>query len=435
MSLDPKRDERDGATRSISPPSPSQLRAPGLEEALESARAAIRGGDLASAGATLSPWLAEARGDLEVASLWLQLLGEVSHAGQLARELRRLASDWAEEARIHRAIGLTALRWARANRSRWERRAQPLTGEALLEAPDQLAATAIERHLRGARSVSAEQRIDLLFLRAELLALGGAEAEDEAMRVLEEALQQRPDEGGGWYLLSRIHSRRARWEKAEAALQAIHGTLEHPAIDWQSALCGTALGLGERAVERWQKLSHDAVVGRDLRPIVAGLEPVELRLTNRMRGADTPSEELAQPPAGAPWAEEIVWVQPLSPAHGRLMHPSHGQFPADFGALVIWEGEPLSFRNFQGREVPCFPAIACLERGAPVLTAPAPPLREEERSALAELLPEGLYFYQAAGPEESGKLIYPETLSEAQAASQLQTALAALAGQKTDGAE
>ena len=239
-----------------------------------------------------------------------------------------------------------------------------------------------------------------------------------------------PDEGGGWYLLSRIHSRRARWEKAEAALQAIQGTLEHPAIDWQSALCGTALALGERAVDRWRKLSHDSVAGPDGRPLVSGLEPVELRLTNQMNGVGVSSEGASQA-----WIEEIVWVQPLSPVHGRLMHPSHGQFPADFGALVIWESEPISFRNFQEREVPCFPVIDCLERGAPVLTAPAPLLEREEQAMLAKLLPEGLHFYQAAGPEESGKLIYPETLSEEQAASLLQAALDQLSDTRTEQAE
>ena len=92
MSLDPKRDEASNRTSSSAPLSPLHQRPPALEEILNEVRAAIRAGDLSGAGKLLSPWLEETRRDLEVAMLWLQLLGELNHAGQLARELRRLAS-------------------------------------------------------------------------------------------------------------------------------------------------------------------------------------------------------------------------------------------------------------------------------------------------------------------------------------------------------
>ena len=111
-----------------------------LQECLHGAREALKAGDAARAGALLAPWVEETRHVPELALVWVKLLETVDEGRQLARELRRLSSDWSESRELHAAMARAAIAWSRRHREQWESRPLPCVGEDLLSAPDQLMA-------------------------------------------------------------------------------------------------------------------------------------------------------------------------------------------------------------------------------------------------------------------------------------------------------
>lgn len=383
---------------------------------LNQAWAALAQGDHALACELLAPYATQTTEDLQLAEVWASMLGAVDDERHLSYELERLAGRWAEEPRVVLAIAQSASRWAsRALPLQPPPSTEPLPvqeGDTLAERRLQpvlwLAAQVVTFCLEHAAPSEAEGRATLYLARAHLLCWGGAEAEEGALGDLEVALSLSPALGEGWYLLARLHLSRARWEKALAAqLQAREVGLGGAQLTWLELVARTGLGgdAASRCPELWAELNHDGLtLGSGGRAVKRGYEPQLVALHSHMVGPSGVYDQRQE------WALERVWVQPLSPCHGRVLHPTLQPLPAGYDDLVIWDPQPATFIEHEGDERPVLRAIACLERGrAHSRPLPKAQLTSAQLEALNERLPKGVFYYQAPhapqGPQ--GALCWP----------------------------
>ncbi len=236
------------------------------------------------------------------------------------------------------------------------------------------------------------------------------------MDDLEIALSLNPKNAEAWFLLSRIHSKRARWEKALLSLTQIDliedVQLSKEKIQWQRALLTLALCFDDQTKEKynyqnlviWEDLGHkDFKLDQKQRPIKTSYPKIEVYLHTEM------SNVAGQYETDAVFKAEKVWVQPLSPCHGRIIQPSILSFCADFDDLIIWDVQPVE----NNEDEAIFKAIACLEKGnALSRSMKLPVLQKEQLDQINEALlkiNQGIFFYQNLDLDmPHGKLVYPK---------------------------
>jgi hypothetical protein len=380
--------------------------------------AALAQGNHAEALSVLGPYAEETKSEPAVAQVWAAMLGALDDERHLSYELMRLAGRWAEEPEVVKQLAKAALSWASKHLSLApplsDDSLPPLKGDQPLERAVWLAARVVSYCLEHAPPSAPQERAELYHLRARLLCWGGAEAEEQALSDLEVSLSLHEREARAWYTLARLHLSRARWEKALLANEQAQALgLDALQLTWLEVVARTALGgeAAERTPELWHTLNHD-----DLTLDVSGraakvdFEPQLIALHSHM----------ASPGGGydltLEWALERVWVQPLSPCHGRLIHPPLTPLPAGYDDLIVWDPQPVGFEEVEGDERPVLRAIATLERGRAQSRPLLRPLLSPERlDTLNKALPKGVFFYQAPhGPAEQGVLCWPrgEALSD-----------------------
>lgn len=361
--------------------------------------------DAAGAFKVLEPHLDDLAEDVDLARVWAGVVGHLSDPVALATEIGRFAEAWGSEPRVMLPAVHAAVRWCRRF---------PLARKAIRDPVARSGAEAARRclHALGGATHDPDVRHGLHLALAEALVEVGPALDDDALTAFELALQTRPEDAAGWLALARLHTRRGRFAKGRDATQ--HAlSLEHSAAGhWNLALCATALGEAETAVDAWRSVDHDAVLNREGEAAVAGLEAVEVYLA-----ADTPrvGQELERRvEAGDPHAVESVWVRPISPCHGRLVSATRLDLPADFDDVILWDGTPVDFRHADGKDVPRFRALAILREG-----------RAQTRRVRGALpfpkalikvhqgLPEGCFVHPFAQPGKGpfeGKFVFPRAL-------------------------
>jgi hypothetical protein len=149
------------------------------------------------------------------------------------------------------------------------------------------------------------------------------------------------------------------FDEALAALEAYAsvGGERDKAFRWNTGICATGAGLGQKALEMWLAEGVKITLGADGMP--DGEFPnVQVRIssTGALGGPK------CQPAADAP-GYEYGWVTPRSPCHGVLLTPLVMDEPADVGDLLLWDGAPVRFKEFDGRRIPTFPLLKVLARG------------------------------------------------------------------------
>jgi hypothetical protein len=378
------------------PTHPDPARAEALEalkaQALPRALSALSEGKHARACEALAPLADLTLTDAEVARAWALMLGGVDDARHLTHELKRLASRWAADPEVVPTLAHAALAWSR----RHLRLAPPAADDS----PPAIGARALTHCLKESPPSAPEARAALYHARAKLLAFAGEEGEDQALSDLEVSLTLAPS-GEAWYTLGRLHLSAARWEKAALCAEQARGAgLEAEQVSWLEAIARTALGAPhlDLALAAWARLKHDDLQrGAGGRPARLGLERVLVSLHAHLPAPHAGAE------GGAGWVTEVVWVQPLSPCHGRVLHPTLHALPADVGDLVLWDAQPIDFEDVEGDTRPVMRALACLERGEmECRPAPLPWMPPEAREGLNARLPDGAFFYQGASAEALG---------------------------------
>ena len=216
-----------------------------------------------------------------------------------------------------------------------------------------------------------------------------------------------------------------------ASLQAQEHGFDQQKVSWNLAVALTALApqslpFAPSLAESWTAAGHEEFVKINLKDrcgrfVAPQLERQRVMLTSHLiqigGGWDLTEE----------WLSEVVIVQPLSPCHGRILHPALNKLPADFDDLILWDPQPVGFQQIDGEEQPILKALAVLEKGqARVKSFPYEKLSTKSLNELNQLLPDGVFFYQSPEMDtatQAGKFCWPTSLSAQEAAKLLEEAL------------
>ena len=181
-----------------------------------------------------------------------------------------------------------------------------------------------------------------------------------------------PDDWTHHYNLGLFLKTRGRFAEGTAVNQTALGLLgeeEEDGVTWNLGICATGAGRGEVAYQRW--LSIGCKMSWTEGELPVGTWPsVQVRLAERPLAERSAEQD-------DPGDEETIWVQRLSPCHGRVRSALYADLGVDYGDLVLFDGAPIVTRTWGERRVPVFPHLGTLKRG------------EWRRYAFAGTQPEG----------------------------------------------
>ena len=294
--------------------------------------------------------------DRTLAELALGLIREMGNTGAQRELLRDLAKAWTSDWRL--TLGAASLLVEQAGRRGMD---EPPLSE---EGPASWAAAALKGSLDALDQADREDPEAAGNLNAMLgnaLRFCGPGRDAEAQEAFTRAIELDPERGEWWYDAGLLDKWRGRFDEGYAANEQAKMRLgpERPVL-WNLAICATALGKAEEAVELWEEIGVPARIdrARDL-PYVAGLPPMLLRVLSRTPATDATS----QLPDKAV-AFELVWIAPLSPCHGVVQSPTFRDAPIDYGDLVLWDGAPVAAHTTSANDpVPVFPLLEILRPG------------------------------------------------------------------------
>lgn len=323
------------------------------------------------------------RTDPELAGLALGLIQEMGNGVGHREVLRDLSQAWSTDWRV--MLGTAALLIEQAGRRGMDE--PPITDDG----PAQWAAAGLQQALDA---LDDDDRDDpevagnLYAMLGNALRLCGPNRDAEAQEAFTCAIELDPDRGEWWYDAGLLDKWRGRFDEGFRAneLARMHMGPER-AVLWNLAICATAIGKAEEAVQAWRGLDVEARIdhARSM-PYVAGLPSLLVRVLSRTPASDATSQ-LPDRVVGF----ELVWVAPLSPCHGVVQSPTFRDAPIDYGDLVLWDGAPVAaHETAENGRVPVFALLEVLrpggERRLPFVA------RQREQGALDGLeddLPEG----------------------------------------------
>jgi hypothetical protein len=312
---------------------------------------ALAARDTARAFGLLTPLKARVADDRQLAVAWLTLLRIAPHQVGLVDDVERIMAGWSSDLDL-RLAACDAL--IRAAELLGPDAPSGNSGPALKAA--NLAAASIER-------LSASERLDPqiggYWLMNYANALRLAHLFDEAESAYTAALALDPKHGDWWFNFGLLHKARHDFERGlQAAQRARELVGERRGVLWNIALCATALGRGEVAVEALRAIGFDARVLSGGMPHVDDLPAVQVRVATRGSGHGFAGAELDRSVAF-----ELVWVSPASPCHGVVQTPTFREASVDYGDVVLWDGTPLGMTEHDGKPVPRFPLLSRLRAG------------------------------------------------------------------------
>jgi tetratricopeptide (TPR) repeat protein len=166
---------------------------------------------------------------------------------------------------------------------------------------------------------------------------------------------------GTWedlYGLGLFYKTRGRFKEGQDANQRAFdaGGAEDEAVQWNLGICATGAGDAETALKIWKSMGNELELGRFGLP-EGGYHDVKVRLAQRPLAERNPT---LQP--DDPGLEETVWVERLSPCHGIVRSALYEELGVDYGDVVLFDGAPITFHEYDGERVAVFPHLATLER-------------------------------------------------------------------------
>jgi hypothetical protein len=314
------------------------------------ARTSLETGDVESALAALSAREADLDRDPELAAVWLDALRALPTRPTVMAEVQRVLARWPHDPALVTRACDALIRVAERT---------PPDVPPTQQGPAQLAAEAAAQCLSSLATSGpdAAYRAYLHMGRANALRL--SHAYDEGLTECRAALELEPARGAFWLNLGLLHKARRDFEAGLAANQHARSLLgDERAVLWNLAICATALGRGELAVEAWRALGHAAQLAQTGMPFVDHLPPLQVRAASIGSGHDARS---SVPDRSVGF--EQLWVTPLSPCHGVVSSAAYRDMSIDCGDLVLWDGVPVALSEVDGKPVPCFPLLAVLRRG------------------------------------------------------------------------
>jgi hypothetical protein len=294
--------------------------------------------------------------DRKLAELALGLIQQMGNGPAHRDVLRGLADAWSSDWRL--TLVAASLLIEQAGRRGMD---EPTLTE---DGPASWAANAVQRTLDAlgdAEGKSADVAGSLHATLGNALRLCGPGRDAEAKEAFTRAIELDPERGEWWYDAGLLDKWRGRFDDGYAANEQARMRMgsQRPVL-WNLAICATALGKAEEAVEVWEEIGVPARLDRSRgMPYVAGLPPLLLRVLSRTSPTDGTSP-LPDKTVGF----ELVWIAPLSPCHGVVQSPTFRDAPIDYGDLVLWDGAPVAAHQVSADEaVPVFPLLEVLRPG------------------------------------------------------------------------
>ena len=323
----------------------------------------------------LAPLAPELPADRELALTWLTLLRVTPGRASLIGDVRRVLERWPTDTELVLA-GCDALVRAAELRAPDE----PPTADG----PEALAVECADRCLEALDDTAKKNPAlggYLQMTRANALRL--AHLYTASLEAYRAALATDESNGQWWWNLSLLHKATHAWadalgamDKARAKLGGDNSAVQPPALGgdksaeqpaalgghkgllWNTAICATALGRGEAAVDALHALGFPATLAPSGMPYVEGMPPAQVRVATRGSGHGVGEGELDRAVLF-----ELVWVTPASPCHGVVQSATRRDGTVDYGDLVLWDGTPIGVGEHEGKPVPRFPLLAVLRHG------------------------------------------------------------------------
>ncbi len=187
--------------------------------------------------------------------------------------------------------------------------------------------------------MSSRNQAELLVARANELAEAGEVS--EALQLYHQASAMDPSWAAPFFNIGLLSKNRGLWEESFRSNQqatAIDPT--HQGAWWNLGIAATAMRRWPEARAAWQGFGLDVPDGDG--PIEAPCGFVPVRLDPDGRG-------------------EVVWADRLDPARALLLSIPMAESGFRWRDIVLNDGAPVGFRQYQGRDVPVFNVLSLLE--------------------------------------------------------------------------
>ncbi|HEY6882105.1 MAG TPA: tetratricopeptide repeat protein [Polyangiales bacterium] len=289
----------------------------------------------------------------EAALAFAELLGSDPHYPDALNVAERIVGGFGSDPGVIIALSASLLRVAEL---------RPADEPPFEKGPAHLAAGACQRsfeQLDGKARMDPELGGYLQINLADALRMMGPEHDEDALNAYKVALAIDDARGAWWFNLGLLHKWRGRFREGLAANQKAYARLgPERRVLWNLAICATALGEGQLALEAWAKAGIQGELSSAGMPYVPDMPPMQIRVATL--GEDTGQGD---PLPAQAVTFEVVWVQPLSPCHGVVQSPTARRASVDYGDVVLWDGAPVRIHRMGGREVPVFPLLWILRPG------------------------------------------------------------------------
>lgn len=327
------------------------MTASSIDPILSQLEAALAARDMPRAWQLIAPLSAARTLDARVANVWLTLLRVAPARESLLAEALEILEHWPVDTTLQ-LLGCDALI-----------RAAELVGLDVPVSEQGAAMQAVQVAERNLQRLSAAELADPKLGGYWLMNLANAQRLahhfPEAEEAYDRALALDTNNGDWWFNLGLLHKAQADFGRALFATQKAQANLgDKRGVLWNIALCATALGQGQLAVDSMRKLGFKAELLETGMPHVDGLPPVQVRVATRGSGHGYSGPEL-----DSSVLFELVWVSPASPVHGVVQTPTFREGSVDYGDLVLWDGTPVGVTEHDGKPVPRFPLLSKLRDG------------------------------------------------------------------------
>jgi hypothetical protein len=166
---------------------------------------------------------------------------------------------------------------------------------------------------------------------------------DDAIAYYQRAAAADPRWPVPLYNLGLLFKRERRWEEsAKYNRRATDVDAEHEAAWWNLGIAATALGQWDLARRAWRGFGIDVPDGEGPVDLPCGFGPIRLQ-----------SED---------GGGEVVWAYRLDPARASLVSIPFPESGHRWSDVVLNDGAPCGYRQYQGKEIPVLNALQLLER-------------------------------------------------------------------------
>lgn len=167
--------------------------------------------------------------------------------------------------------------------------------------------------------------------------------------------------GARWqdlYGLGLFYKTRGRFAEGQDANQRAFdsGGADDESVQWNLGICATGAGDADTALRIWKGLGNKLELGRFGLP-EGSYAAVKVCLAERPLAERMPDSGFDDP-----GLEETVWVERLSPCHGVVRSALFQELGVDWGDVVLFDGAPITYHEYEEREVAVFPHLTTLRR-------------------------------------------------------------------------